>query len=348
MRRKTFAVPLVVGLVITVAGACAATGADSASTNSLTFVSFGSAFQDNQKVAWQEPYTQSTGVNFRNDGPSDLAKLKTMVESGKTTWDVLDYSADATELYCGKYMEKLDLSQIDTAKYPEGTVGDCGVPAYFYGLHFMYDTTKYGANPPTTIADFFNTKKFPGQRVLPPEVQVGMLELALLADGVAQDQLYPLDVDRALKKLDTIKSASTFAKTYGAMQQAMVGKQADMALVVTARAYSSLQAGATFAPVWDKTVLTWDDLVIPKGSPNKDEAMKFIAFTAKSEQSAKFSELASVLPANSDAKPKFNEKQAQLDPMTPEHKAGNVVSNVKWWSQNYDSVQKKYTAWLAG
>lgn len=348
MRRNTFAVPLVLGLVIAAGTACAASGTDTASANSLTFVSYGSAFQDNQKVAWQQPYTQATKVEFRNDGPTDIAKLKTMVESGRTTWDVLDTSADTAELYCGKYLEKIDLSQIDTTKYPEGTVSDCGVPAYFYGLHFLYDTTKYGANPPTTIADFFDTKKFPGQRVLPPEVQVGMLELALLADGVAQDQLYPLDVDRALKKLDTIKSVSTFAKTYGAMQQAMVGKQADMALVVTARAYSSLEAGATFAPVWDKTVLTWDDLVIPKGTQNKDQSMKFIAFTTKAEQSAKFSELATVIPANPDAKPKFNEKQSRLNPMTPEHEAGNVVSDVKWWSANFDAVQKKYTSWLAG
>jgi putative spermidine/putrescine transport system substrate-binding protein len=32
-----------------------------------------------------------------------------------------------------------------------------------------------------------------------------MLEIALLADGVAPDKLYPLDLDRAFKKLDTIK-----------------------------------------------------------------------------------------------------------------------------------------------
>ncbi|MEV6594845.1 ABC transporter substrate-binding protein [Streptomyces acidicola] len=348
MRRKTLSIPIVLGLTVAATASCSVASGGSASGTSLTFVSYGSAFQDNQRKAWQEPYTKQTGVTFRNDGPSDPAKLKAMVEAGSPSWDVVGLGANHTSLYCGTYLQKLDLSQIDTSKYPKGTVGPCGVPAYIYGLHFMYNTKAYKKNVPTTIADFFDTKKFPGKRILPPEVSIGIMEDALLADGVPADKLYPLDVDRALRKLTSIKKDSTFATTYGQMQQAMVDDQADMALVVTARAYSSLKAGATFAPVWDKTILTWDDLVIPKGIKNKDQAMKFIAFTAKAAQSAKFTELANVVPANGDAKPTLNAQQSGLNPMSPEHKAGTVISDMDWWSKNYDAVQKKYTAWLTG
>lgn len=349
MYRNRFLVPAVLALSTTVLAACGGSGTESSGkSNALTFVSYGSAFQENQKKAWQEPYTAATGTTFRNDGPPDDAKVKTMVEAGKVSWDVVDTGSAFAAQNCGKILDKLDLTQVDTSKYPSGTVTDCGVPAYFYGLHFLYNTKKYGANPPTTIADFFDTAKFPGQRMLPPEVAAGIIDDALLADGVPADKLYPLDVARALKKLDTIKKSVTLAKTYGQMQQAMVDDQVDMVLTVTARATSALAAGATFKPVWDKTILTWDSLVIPKGAPNKDAAMKFIAFTAKPEQSAKFTELANVLPSNSDARPTLTEAQKQLNPNLDDRKGGVVLSDVKWWAENLDVVTKKYTAWQAG
>ena len=52
----------------------------------------------------------------------------------------------------------------------------------------------------------FDTKKFPGKRTFYKWSAPGVIEIALLADGVPADKLYPLDLDRAFKKLDTIKS----------------------------------------------------------------------------------------------------------------------------------------------
>ena len=54
-------------------------------------------------------------------------------------------------------------------------------------------------------ADLFDTAKIPGKRTFYKWSAPGVLEIALLADGVAPDKLYPLDLDRAFKKLDTIK-----------------------------------------------------------------------------------------------------------------------------------------------
>ncbi len=49
-----------------------------------------------------------------------------------------------------------------------------------------------------------------------------MMEIALLADGVAPDKLYPIDADRAFKKLDTIKKQSIFWTTNSQSQQLLV------------------------------------------------------------------------------------------------------------------------------
>jgi putative spermidine/putrescine transport system substrate-binding protein len=348
MHRSKLTLIAAVTFSTTLLAACGGGGSDGDKSGTLTFVSYGSAFQDNQITAWQKPYTAATKTAFRNDGPSDPAKLKAMVEASKVPWDVVDNTSAFAAQTCGRLLEKLDMSQIDVSKFPPGTVTDCAVPAYFYGLTFLYNTKKYGDKPPTRIADFFDTAKFPGVRMLPPEIAAGPLEDALLADGVPADKLYPLDVDRALKKLNSIRNDTTFAPTYGAMQQAMVGDQVDMVLTVTARATSAVQAGATFKPVWDKTILTSDSLVIPKGSTRVDAAMKFIAFTSQPEQSAKFTELANVLPSNSAAKPNLDDALSAMNPNLPERKAGIVVSDVHWWAQNLDAVTNKYTAWMAG
>ncbi|WP_410652801.1 extracellular solute-binding protein [Amycolatopsis sp. cmx-4-54] len=311
-------------------------------------MSTGSSFQDNQKIAWQQPYTDRTGTKFRNDGPVDEAKLRTMVEAGNVTWDVVDTSAAAAEQYCGKYVEKLDFSVIDRSAFRPETVSECGVPAFYYGILFMYDTRKFTGTKPTTIADFFDPVRFPGRRIVPPDVATGLLEYALLADGVPAARLYPLDVERALRKLDVIKPITTFAKTYGQMQQSMVDGQVDLALVSTARAYQTLKAGAPFETVWDKTMVNWNDLVVPKGSPNREQAMKFIAFASKPEQAVKFSELASVQSAHQNATPKLDDVQRRIDAFSPEHEHTVVLGNAKWWAQNFDAVTARFSKWLAG
>ncbi|GAB3504602.1 ABC transporter substrate-binding protein [Amycolatopsis cihanbeyliensis] len=333
---------------VAMASVLAGTAACGSDNRALTFVSTGSSFQDNQKTAWQEPFTAESGIEVRNDGPVDEAKLRAMVDAGKVSWDVVDTSAAAAEQYCGTYLEPLDFSIVDRDAYPPETVSECGVPAYFYSIIFMYDTTKYGDRPPRTIADFFDPERYPGRRMVPPEIAVGLLEDALLADGAHPDQLYPLDVDRALRKVDVIKDVTTFAETYGQMQQAMVDGQVDMALVSTARAHQALSAGAPFEPVWDKTIVNWNDLVVPKGSPNREEAMKFIAFIAGDEPSARFSELASVQPVNEQVKPNFDEVQRRIDAFSPEHRHSVVLGNARWWARNFDAVTEKFTAWLAG
>ena len=58
---------------------------------------------------------------------------------------------------------------------------------------------------PSSWADFWDVKKFPGNRSLCLSDSPRTLIFALLADGVPRDQLYPLDIDRAFKKLDQIK-----------------------------------------------------------------------------------------------------------------------------------------------
>jgi spermidine/putrescine-binding protein len=48
----------------------------SAKDVTLTFVSYGGNLQRSAVAAFQEPYTAATGVEFENDTPPDVAKLR--------------------------------------------------------------------------------------------------------------------------------------------------------------------------------------------------------------------------------------------------------------------------------
>ncbi|MGY4710731.1 extracellular solute-binding protein [Mycolicibacterium sp. CBM1] len=314
---------------------------------SITFAGTGGATQDWQAKAWQKPFTAATKVGFVNDA-LDEAKLKAMVDAQNVSWDVVDLSSGPTYQYCGKYLEKLDFSVVDKSLYPADAVNDCGVPAFYYTQMFLYNTKQFGSRPPTSAADFFDTKTFPGKRMVPPEISVGLLEFALLADGVPKDKLYPLDVDRALAKLGTIKGDLVFADTYGQMQQALVGEQVAMALSLTSRTVLSIREGAPYDVVWDDVIVNWDTLAVPKGAPNVADTMKFIASVQKPTPQTDFASLASVIPTDTSVTPKYDAVQQKLDPFAAQHKDSLVYSNMEWWGQNLDAVTAKFTAWKVG
>ncbi|WP_246076301.1 extracellular solute-binding protein [Amycolatopsis cihanbeyliensis] len=317
---------------------------------SLTFVSYGEgAYQDGQQQAWLEPYEDKSDVDITLDGPSDNAKLRAMVEAGRVTWDIMDTDAFMAREHCGTLLEKIDVGDLRDS-FPEGTLSDCGVPAALFGLMPMYNENTYGENPPSTLADFFDTSKFPGKRVIyGKDPAIGTLEAALLAGGVPEDQLYPLDVQRALGVYDRIRSDLIFAQTYGQQQQVMVDDQADMALVVSARAYSALQAGGTqWKAMRTKVPVTWDVLVIPKGSPHKDTAVDLIRFASRPEQAARFAEISGAGPANVAAEPRVNELQQRVDVLGAEHVDRQVFIDADWWTPNYTSVVQAWSAWQTG
>lgn len=316
----------------------------------LTFVSYGEgAYQEGQEKAWVKPFEEQTGADITIDSPSENAKIAAQVEAGNVTWDVVDTDPSFAKTNCERYVSPIEIGSL-ASSFPKGTVSKCAVPDAFFGLLMMYNEKTYGDNPPTSLADFFDPEKFPGQRIImSSEVTTGLLEAALLAEGTPPSKLYPLDVEKALETYDKIKPDLTQAQTYGQEEQAMVGNQADMALVVSARAYSTLQAGGTFwKPVWDKVPVTWDALVIPKGAPNEEAAQEFIKFASEPEQSAGFAAAAAIGPANTEAEAKLEPLQEEVNVFSPEHEKDQVLVDANWWAENLEPTVEAWTDWTTG
>lgn len=333
-------------LTVTAVAALAVSGCSGSSADGeqLTFASYGSAYQDAQNEALLDPWADETGTSVTNDSPTSYPKIQQMVDAGQVTWDVVDTEPFYPVANCGTYVEKLDLSAIDVTKFPEGTVSDCAIPFAQYSTVMVYDNNKFPQGP-TGYADFFDVERFPGVRMVPNWAGGGALELALLADGVAPADLYPLDLDRAFAKLDTIRDSLRFWNTSAESQQALEDGTVDMAYVWSGRAYEAEKNGASLTPLWQDNLLAWASLSIIKGTPNLEAAQSLIEYAATAEPQARFAELQPYSPANSDAAPQLDELQQKYNVADPEIQSQAVVTDVQYWADNNAEAEQAWTRW---
>lgn len=320
-------------------------GGDSEDGGQLTFASYGSAYQDAQNEAMLTPWADQSSAKVINDSPTSYAKIEQMVDSGNVTWDVVDTEPFYPAQNCGTTLEELSFDNIDTNQFPEGTWTDCSIPFMQYSTVVVYNTDTFGAAGPQTPADFFDTDKFPGTRLIPNWAGGGALELALLADGVAPEQLYPLDLERAFAKLDTIRDSLEFWDTSSESQQAMEDGTADLFFVWSGRAYEAEKNGAAVEPVWADNLLSWATLSIIKGSKNVEAAQEFIEFAATAEPQARFAELQPYAPANLDAKPELDELGQKYNVADSEIQDQAVVTDAQYWADNADEANKAWVSW---
>lgn len=313
----------------------------------LTFSSFGGVYQDAQKKAWQEPYTQLTGVQFQNDENSSNATIKAQVEAGQVTWDVVDVGNDFGLDANKDLLEPLDYSLIPKAEMnADLTLSDWRVPDITYGVVLGYNTDKTAGKVPSGWADYFDTTKFPGKRGAWDYSEGGMFEFALMADGVKPADLYPLDLARATKKLDTIKDDLVFWSS-GAESQELIGSgEVAMTMIWNGRAWSAKNIDHKPVEIqWNQQIVTADYFVVPKGTPNKDAAMKFIAYASCVANNAKPSEYIPYGPTNNNSKPN-PDKVKDLSVSNADE--NSAYFDDKYLIDNYDEIDAAWQAWKGG
>lgn len=342
-----------VGLLAACAGTpepAATSGGDEPVT--VTYVGYGGAGQDAQIQAWQVPYTQEhPNVTFVNTSPPDVAQVKAQVESGAILWDVIATAPYAAEQNCGTLFEPLDIElTVPEEDLVPGSVGECYTANWINATPLAYRTDAFPEGEgPESIEDFFDTEKFPGQRGFVTNLQNGILEYAAIADGVDPEELYPLDVDAALEKLEEIRSVTTFAPNVGALQQAVSSGQVDMFFLPDSRLVPLMKEGTDITVVWDVTVASINAFAVPKGSTKKEVVEEFMAAVMEPEQVAKISELLGVAPINTKAEPELDEFASTVEVYNEEVNPGiTVLQDIPWYTENFNDASTKLTNWLAG
>jgi putative spermidine/putrescine transport system substrate-binding protein len=308
----------------------------------LVFTSSGSSYQRAQTKAWLKPYSNETGTKIHQDSPTDYAKIQSMVENNKVVWDVVNVSNDFGLQSTADLLEPLDYSVIDKGPILEGYASEYRIACMLYANTLAYNTEQIHSTP-SSWADLFDTQKFPGPRGFrksPWET----LEVALLGDEVPPENLYPLDVDRAFDKLDTIKDRIVWWETGGQLQQQLADGDVALASAWNGRVQKEIDSGTPLKIQWNQNLQTADYLVVPKGTAHKEKAMELIAYCVSGQNNYRLSEFIPYAPINKESIPKVD---PQVRPQLPTaHRDVGVTFNAEWWDNNREAVEQRFNKWL--
>jgi putative spermidine/putrescine transport system substrate-binding protein len=318
----------------------------------VTFASWGGSYQDAQKANYCDPLQQKTGVTVLQDGPVNESKFRTMVEAGDPVWDVVDVTHEF--LFNGiqnNLFEKLDLSKIHADRITPAYRNDYGIGDIVWSYNIGYSTKVFkDGNHPKSWADVFDLKKFPGTRGLGSDGPQAMLEIALMADGVAMDQIYKVlatdeGVKRAYARLDTIRQNTIFWDTNSQSQQLFTDGEISCGLILNGRAYDAANKGAPIAVEWNQNIQSIDYLVIPKGSKNVEAAHALIDEMTVAENQAKLANEIAYAPTNPEAFKSIDPKVSPWLSTNPENASKGFVIDGQFWRDNLDKLKEGWEAW---
>lgn len=311
----------------------------------LVFTTWGGTTQAAQKTHWADPFTAASGIKVVIDGPTDYGKFKAMVESGNVAWDVVDVEGDfAARAAKDGLLEPIDYTVVNKAGLDSRFSGTHYVGSFYYSFVLGYNKDVLKGTP-ANWNSLFDQKAFPGKRTLYKWSAPGVLELALLADGVSADKLYPLDLDRAFKKLDTIKSQIVWWTGGAQSQQLLASGETPIGMFWNGRVHAIQSTGGNVGISWDQNLTAADVLVVPKGSKNKAAAMKFLAFATSAKAQAGMATETAYAPVNTGAKALMT--PAAVKQLPDQFQKSQINLNMAYWAENRDAIGKRWYAWQA-
>ncbi|WP_406567468.1 ABC transporter substrate-binding protein [Azospirillum canadense] len=325
-----------------------------AQARDLTVVSWGGAYQEAQKKVYFEPFKTATGLPLNDESwDGGIGVLRAKVQGGASTWDVVQVEAEELPLGCEEGLfETLDYSKIGGRDaYLSEAVHDCGIGAIAVSYVLAYDKDKL-KDPPKSWADFFDTKKYPGKRALRLGPKT-TLEIALMGDGVAPQDVYKVlateaGVDRAFKKLDSIRSDLIWWKAGAQPPQLLASGEVVMTDVYNGRIdAANRDEKKNFGIAWNGAIFTIDHWAILKNTPNLNAAYKFLDFAGKPENQAKLPQYIAYGPTNKRALSMIDEARLADLPTAPEILATSVNINSAFWLENIDRLNERFNKWAA-
>ncbi len=331
----------------------------------LTIATWGGAYGQAQNCAFFRPFSKRYGYQLKTvtyDGDYDALK-----DQGSTpAWSLVDMNGEAMERACDENrLERLDASVVeaspDGAPVSEdllpGAVRPCGIASAAWSAVLVYD--KRLSTAPESLEDFFDIGKIPGKRLLPKQPRYS-LELALMADGVAPDQVYATlrtseGQDRAFRKLSSIKDDILWWDSPSEVFERIADKDVVMGLGFNGRAFMAIVASQQpIGILWDRQIYTYDYWSIPRGAANQDAARRFIRFATSPGPQADQARLIPYGPSRHSAL-KLVGKHAELDlemkPFLPTSEAnfGRALAfDGTFWTANEAALNARFADWVEG
>ena len=263
----------------------------------ITVVSWGGSYGKAQDAALFNYASKNTGIEINRESGASMTKTCLQVESGSVTWDlVVTGSGGAANAAAKGCLEKIDYSVVDVSDFYPNLYTDYCVGSDVFATVMAWNTDKYGEpgspGAPSSWADFWDVKKYPGTRAYRANNVDGALEPALMADGVPPEKVYEVlatreGKERAINKIRELKPHIKVFWGSGAQQaQLMKDAEVDMSTGWNGRFDNAKKDGAIVGYTLNQALLDYDCFAMPKGAPNKWAAMRFLAEVSKPQYQA--------------------------------------------------------------
>lgn len=330
----------------------------------LTVTTWAGPYGRAQASAQIRPYGAEKSVDVRlTQWDGELKELEKAVASRVFKGDVIDLELPRAVEACEKgLLEKIDTGALPPgddgvragADFVPGALGPCWVGSTVYSQVMIYAPNV--KRQPQTLADFFDTRKFPGRRALSRASPKFNLEMALLADGVPPGEVYklletPEGQDRAFNRLKALRPIWAH-DSVGALRWLANG-QAVMATALNGDVYDSSRKN--FAPgiIWDHQLYEFDVFAIPFGNPNKDRALDFIHYATGSVPLAGVASWVPYGPARRSALPLVKDNPETKTPMrpwlptAPENFRNAFAVDDAWWRTHEAGLTSRWREFVS-
>lgn len=347
---------LVVFLILAIDGMITASHAK---RDHLVVQTWGGRFTTALVKGYFEPFTEETGIKVVVvEGGADIGgKLAAMQRSNNIEWDMITshYAHTPYRFYKKGFLEKVDYGIVNnTEDLIEGSLKEWGVATVVSATCLVFNKNAFpdGGPQPKTITDFFDTKKFPGPRMMPNwGAHADNLLIAWLSEGNPRDEFFPIDFDRVFKIMDKIKPhVKIWYKAGAQLVKAMVDEEVVMGIVTDGRAKQAIDNGAPFEIVWDQAFYHIAYNSVVKNTPNYDKVMRLLKYCNKPELQAINFNYLGYCPPNLKAiryiHPKFQNTLITNPDVIKKMFGFYNIKNSEWNLENIELGDQKWNTWL--
>lgn len=317
----------------------------------LTVVGFGGATQEAMRDTLFKPYEKKSGAPLLEESyTGGIAKVKAMVETGTTTWDVVQMDENEMILACDQGL--LETFDWKTLSHSPDIIGpaksDCGVGAFVWSKILAYDGDK--TTGVTSWADLWDVKKWPGKRGLRKQARM-TIEIALLADGVKPEELYKVlatkaGQDRAFAKLDQLKPNIQWWESGAQPMEWLASGEVTMTSAYNGRVIAANQQGKHFKMSWTNQLYAMDFWAIPKGG-NREKAFDLVTYMTSPAPQKAFAEKMVYGVTNAKATASISAEIAPQLPTAEKNMSGALALSTPFWVDHEEELQQRFNRWVA-
>lgn len=319
---------------------------------SIVFSGFGGSSDQVLSSLIFAPFTRKTHINVTLDASSEtiVAKLRAAAAAGSVPWSLMRAEEeDAIPLMDDHLLQPIPKAlkrKLIAVLGPENVTAYG--PAYIDYSSVLVCNIKLVGTCPTRVRQFWDTKTFPGPRMMFAGGWIDNLVFGMEAAGVPYKKVFPIDVNLALRKLDEIRP--TVQVWWANSQQADDAfRNRDVALgfMWSGRAAVLAASDPDFRVIFDGALKARELLVVPKGAPDPAAAWKLVEWyaTHPREQAAFMVARRNGLPSPAAYALVPKDVQATLA-TSPQHARVSIKIDWNWVRKNRDAVFQQWQDWL--